>query len=145
MRRLKFSGSERSPVQVFKFLSHDFSLFRSMMKMDVAIIGAGPSDATADFHLAKNGFQVVLIEKEMMPRYKTCGGGLVTRGRDLLPFNIESAVETTFSKVETYFANTSINLTSLRTFPIISMVMRDEFDHLLCSQASKEGVKILQG
>lgn len=61
MRRLKFSGSERSPVQVFKFLSHDISLFRSMMKMDVAIIGAGPSDATAAFHLAKNGFQVVLI------------------------------------------------------------------------------------
>ena len=51
-----------------------------MKHYDVAIIGSGPSGASTAFHLAKNGISTVLIEKETLPRYKTCGGGFVYRG-----------------------------------------------------------------
>ena len=52
-----------------------------MTHFDVAIIGSGPSGATTAFYLAEKGISTVIIEKETLPRYKTCGGGFVFRGR----------------------------------------------------------------
>lgn len=39
----------------------------------IVIVGAGPAGASAAIHLAQNGFQVVLIEREKFPREKLCG------------------------------------------------------------------------
>ncbi len=44
---------------------------------DVAIIGAGPAGATAAFHLAASGWEVLLLDKEAFPRDKVCGDGLI--------------------------------------------------------------------
>jgi len=48
-----------------------------MKIFDVAVIGSGPAGASAALELAKNGITTVIIEKETLPRYKTCGGGFV--------------------------------------------------------------------
>lgn len=42
----------------------------------VIIVGAGPAGSTCAEFLAKNGFQVTLLEKEKLPRYKPCGGAI---------------------------------------------------------------------
>ena len=47
---------------------------------EVIVIGSGPAGAMAAYELAKAGKRVAIIEKETLPRYKTCGGGLVFRG-----------------------------------------------------------------
>ena len=112
---------------------------------DVAIIGSGPSGAAAAFELSKNGISVVIIEKETLPRYKPCGGGIVFRGRQLLPFDITPAVDLEFYEVDTYFLKDNIKLTTKRDRPIITMVMRDAFDNLLVEKALQNGVTILQG
>lgn len=115
-----------------------------MKSFDVAIIGSGPAGASAAFELSNKGLSVVIIEKEILPRYKTCGGGLVYRGRKYLPFDVSSVIEKEFFEVDAYFADTDIKLTLAKEKPIISMVMRDAFDNLIVEMAQKNGVSLLQ-
>ena len=41
---------------------------------EVAIVGSGPAGSSAALALAREGVQVTILEKESLPRYKTCGG-----------------------------------------------------------------------
>lgn len=115
-----------------------------MKTFDVAIIGSGPAGASAAFELANKGLAVVIIEKETLPRYKTCGGGLVYRGRKLLPFDISKVIEKEFYEADAYFVGTDIKLTLKKDKPIISMVMRDAFDQLIVQKAQDKGITLLQ-
>lgn len=115
-----------------------------MKLFDVAIIGSGPAGASAAFELSSKGISVVIIEKEILPRYKTCGGGLVYRGRKYLPFDISSVIEKEFYEADAYFSGTDIKLTLKKDKPIISMVMRDAFDNLIVEKAHENGVELLQ-
>lgn len=115
-----------------------------MKSFDVAIIGSGPAGASAAFELSKSGISTVIIEKEILPRYKTCGGGLVYRGRKSIPFDVSSVVEKEFYEVDTYFTKTNIKLTTKRDEPIISMIMRDSFDNLIVEKAKENGITLLQ-
>jgi geranylgeranyl reductase family protein len=117
---------------------------KQMQSFDVAIIGSGPAGASAAFELAKSGISTVIIEKETLPRYKTCGGGLVFRGRKNMPFDVSSVVEKEFYEVDTYFANTPFKFTTNRNQPIVSMIMRDSFDNLIVEKAKENGVTLLQ-
>ncbi|NDE61660.1 MAG: geranylgeranyl reductase, partial [Cyclobacteriaceae bacterium] len=99
----------------------------------------------AAYELAKAGLKVAILEKERLPRYKTCGGGLVFRGRELLPISIQSAVEKEFDSLAVYFDKQKQPFTAQRNFPILSMVMRDQFDHLLVQEAVKQGAVLLEG
>ncbi|MYJ01486.1 MAG: FAD-dependent oxidoreductase, partial [Chloroflexi bacterium] len=51
---------------------------------DAVIIGAGPAGATAARRLADAGASTLLLEKQPLPRYKACGGGVPARTIDLL-------------------------------------------------------------
>ncbi|REG82551.1 geranylgeranyl reductase family protein [Algoriphagus antarcticus] len=116
-----------------------------MSLYDVAIIGSGPSGAMAAYYLAKKGVSTVIIEKETLPRYKTCGGGLVYRGRRKLPFDISSVVECEFYQIKLYLEGEQRVLNAERDVPVISMVMRDEFDSFLIGKAKELGVEIKEG
>ena len=113
-----------------------------MKNYDVAIVGSGPSGAATAFYLAQKGVNVCIIEKETLPRYKTCGGGFVFRGRKNLPIDISSVIEQEYYEVETYIGNEPFSIS--RKDPIITMIMRDSFDHLLVKEAQKLGIDVLQ-
>ena len=51
---------------------------------DVVIVGAGPSGSTTAYYLAKQGFNVLLLDKFNFPRDKTCGDGLTPRALHIL-------------------------------------------------------------
>jgi menaquinone-9 beta-reductase len=40
---------------------------------DVIIVGAGPAGSSAAFHLAKAGYNVILLDRQAFPREKVCG------------------------------------------------------------------------
>jgi geranylgeranyl reductase family protein len=115
-----------------------------MKSFDVAIIGSGPAGASAAFELSKSGISTVIIEKETLPRYKTCGGGLVFRGLKMMPFDISSVVEKKFYSMDIYFSQKHPRITTKREEPIVSMVMRDAFDNLIVEKARENGVTLLQ-
>ncbi|WGH77059.1 FAD-dependent oxidoreductase [Tenacibaculum tangerinum] len=109
---------------------------------DVAIVGSGPSGASAAFYLAQNGISTVIIEKETLPRYKTCGGGFVFRGRKNLPFDIKEVVEKEFHTVDIYLGK-KLHFQTHREDPTISMIMRDSFDNLITQKAKEFGATLL--
>ncbi len=114
-----------------------------MNHFDVAIIGSGPSGASTAFHLAKKGLKTVIIEKETLPRYKTCGGGFVFRGRNDLPFDITSVIEREFYTIDIYLGK-NLHFQTHREDPTITMIMRDAFDNLIVEKSKELGVTLLE-
>lgn len=115
-----------------------------MKHFTVAIIGSGPSGASTAFYLGKQGISTVIIEKETLPRYKTCGGGFVNRGKKDMPFDISEVVEREFCQVDSYFNNHEKCYHSIKEEPIITMIMRDAFDNLIVEKAKENGVTLLE-
>ena len=108
---------------------------------DVVIAGAGPAGSTLARELASRGADVLLLEKERMPRYKPCAGGVTVRAAALLPFELGDLIEDVIYKARISFR---LRETILKTTekPITYMVMRDRFDHLLCCKASQAGAEV---
>lgn len=46
---------------------------------DVLVVGGGPAGAATAYWLAEAGYDVVVVEKKVFPREKTCGDGLTPR------------------------------------------------------------------
>jgi geranylgeranyl reductase family protein len=109
------------------------------MRYDVVIVGAGPAGAVLAYLLAKTGAEVLLLEKELFPRYKACGGGLTQRALDSLPFEIDEVIEERVYTVKTFIRDECAFELNLQR-PVISMVMRDRFDQFLVKKALEAGV-----
>ncbi len=114
-----------------------------MKHYTVAIIGSGPSGAATALYLAQNGISTVIIEKETLPRYKTCGGGFVYRGRKDLPIDIKNVVEKEFFNVDIYCGK-HLHFETKRDTPTISMIMRDSFDRLIVKKSEEFGADLLE-
>src|SRR5712692_8773582 len=112
---------------------------------DVAVVGAGPAGATAALTLARRGLKVALLEKDALPRYKTCGGALVARGLALFPPEIQTVVERRCGQAELHLLDRDLHYRAARDLPgppIMAMTMRDRLDHVLASAAAAAGAAL---
>jgi geranylgeranyl reductase family protein len=111
---------------------------------DVAVIGAGPAGAMAALSAARGGRRVVLIERSALPRYKTCGGGLVGASVKALPAGMTPPSRQAVSAF-TFSFNGRFERTRRSPVPLLSMVRRDEFDAALVRFAAEAGVTVRDG
>ncbi len=109
---------------------------------DVIVVGGGPAGASAAYQLSKNGTRVLLFEKEKIPRYKTCGGGIVGRIKNILPFDFEEIIEKKCFSVNVICHHDSLKFVSEKKEPIIMMTMRENFDHFLISKVKSFGTVV---
>lgn len=110
---------------------------------EVIVVGAGPAGSCAALALAREGVKVAVIDRAQLPRQKTCAGGIVHRALRHMPIDIRSVVDRKCFTVQFNLPASSLCFSISRDQPIISMTMRDKFDHLLVSEAQKAGAKIM--
>ena len=111
---------------------------------DVAIVGSGPAGALAAYELAKAGLRCVVLERESLPRYKVCGGGLIYKARKALDIDISAAIERELFVTEfSLFKTGKTYTTPTQDAPMVTMVMRDQFDFLLLNAARDLGAELL--
>jgi geranylgeranyl reductase family protein len=112
---------------------------------DAVIVGAGPAGSIAAFELAKNGAKVALIEKALMPRYKTCGGGMVSRAVKLLPYDISHIIDRQCRQAELNLADADLRFVVKKDYPLVSMTMRANLDHFMFRSAEESGAHVMDG
>jgi geranylgeranyl reductase family protein len=107
-------------------------------------VGAGPAGATLAYELARKGITVLLLEKEKLPRYKCCAGGVTNKATELLDFDISEVTEDEVHEVSFAF---NLGDTYLRRSdqPVMYTVMRDSFDHSLVERAQRLGALLMDG
>ncbi len=109
-----------------------------MALWDTIVVGGGPGGAISAYGLAKSGLRVLLLEKEKMPRYKPCGGGLTPKVRGALDFDFSSAVEQTARQCSIAYGAERMRVAMSECW----CVMRDRFDALLVERAARAGVQV---
>lgn len=55
-----------------------------MQAQDVIVVGSGPGGASCAKALRDQGVGVLVLEKDALPRYKTCSGVLFGQTQELL-------------------------------------------------------------
>jgi geranylgeranyl reductase family protein len=108
---------------------------------DVVIVGAGPAGATLGYELAKRGTDVLILEKEPLPRYKACAGVISMKTVDLLGCDISSVTHQVISGARVTYKLRKEFVKNYHS-PIGHMVMRDEFDQFLVSRAQDTGALV---
>lgn len=111
---------------------------------DVVVVGAGPAGASAAYAAAVAGRQVLLLEKAELPRYKTCGGGIIGPSRDSLPPGFELPLRDRVHAV-TFSMNGRLARTRRSRRMLFGLINRPEFDASLVEHAQKAGAVLRTG
>jgi geranylgeranyl reductase family protein len=107
------------------------------------VVGAGPAGSAAAYALARAGVRVCVIERARMPRYKTCGGGVVARAARQLSFDLGDTVEVVCHRAELNFLDANLRFWVTRDTPLVYMTMRDRLDHHLLGRAAASGAEVV--
>jgi geranylgeranyl reductase family protein len=110
---------------------------------DVIVVGAGPAGATSAYELAGSGLKVLLLEKNSLPRFKPCGGGISLKFLASLPFDFSRAIKGYVSRLRYFYDNGDPFEAEMDSR--LAMVNRRDFDLTITSAAAAAGAEVLDG
>ncbi len=105
-------------------------------RYDVIVVGAGPAGAMVAHALGRAGCQALVLERQKLPRYKPCGGGIPANVFATLPAACAQAIERQVTRVRFLLGTQEVRHDL--SGGTIAMVMRDRFDALLLAEAQAE-------
>ncbi|WP_030672855.1 geranylgeranyl reductase family protein [Streptomyces sp. NRRL B-1347] len=111
---------------------------------DVVVVGAGPAGASAAYAAAVAGRSVLVLEKAELPRYKTCGGGIIGPSRDALPPGFDLPLRDRVHAV-TFTLDGKFSRTRRSRKTLFGLINRPEFDQQLVEYAEKAGAEVRTG
>jgi geranylgeranyl reductase family protein len=112
---------------------------------DVIVVGAGPAGSSAARAAAESGARVLLLEKAELPRYKTCGGGLIGYSRRSLPPGFEIPVRQQIDAISFTMNGEKLRTRKDRAGDLLVLVNRAEFDLALAKAAVDAGAVLRTG
>ncbi len=113
--------------------------------VDCVVVGSGPAGGAAAYHLAKRGRSVVVFDREVLPRYKTCSGGVSPAVGAWFDFDFSPVISKTVNQIRyTWKMGDPVEAT-LNTSEPMWMVNRSEFDYYLIQQAQSHGAEVQTG
>jgi len=113
-------------------------------QFDIIIIGGGLSGSATALNLAKRGYSVLIIEKNINQDLKPCAGGMASSMKKLLPLDIEEAIESKIKKVEFKWKGSDDVIADLSGESPFWIVKREKLDQLLVDEGLKYGIKIVR-
>jgi geranylgeranyl reductase family protein len=128
-----------------------------MANYDVIVIGAGPAGSSAAFDLARAGARVALLERQPLPRHKTCGGGMpMTVAGTLMLDELRDLSPEAFVEADTRFMRhtwrfgepfmAAMNPDDAEGSSLsLWMVRRSVFDYALARRAANVGAELRDG
>jgi geranylgeranyl reductase family protein len=112
---------------------------RSMYEL--IIIGGGPSGSAAGRLAGNKGLNTILIEKEVFPRYKPCGGALSEQAMSYLDLDIPQYIqERNIFGARVHFRNNFLE--TQKEYRIATLVTRSVLDDYLLGKAKETGIEI---
>lgn len=111
---------------------------------EVAVVGGGPAGATVAMELARGGADVLLLERDRVPRHKCCAGGITAAARRLLSVDISGVVECEVNRLRVSAVG-SRGVSWEDDEPFIFTVSRERLDATLWSAAVDAGARALDG
>ncbi len=113
-----------------------------MNSIDVVIIGAGASGASTAFHLAKEGFNVNIVEKTPSFALKPCGGGMAASVQELFPFSLQPIIDEVIKRVEFTWCLSDPVIAELPGSSPFWIIKRENLDKFITKQAIDQGAKL---
>lgn len=113
------------------------------MKYDVITIGSGPSGAIASYLASKMGYNVLLLDKEKLPRKKLCGGGITHRTNEKLHEIGIDPLQVYLRKINKIKLCLNDSEEFLTSNVVGYTVEREDFDNFLVNRSSDEGTHVL--
>jgi geranylgeranyl reductase family protein len=111
---------------------------------DLIVVGGGPAGSSAALMAARKGLQVLLLEKEIFPRYKPCGGAISNQALSYLGFKLpDDIIERDIFGARVHYNQRSVEVS--KDDRVAVLVTRSKFDDYLLKQAESAGVDVQTG
>lgn len=111
-------------------------------RYDVVVVGGGPAGGTTAYELSRQGIRVLLLEKEKLPRYKVCAGGLTLKSARLLDFDLSPAFEQDIVRGKCTFR--CGRPVTIEFGEVVGWtVTRERLDYLILERAAGAGARVL--